>query len=100
MTERTKKKRLSRTTVRILAWGAGAVTFLLPWAAFGLAPRPGGTAAAQQVIQAPAGSTVTIVKSPAGVVTGVRIKTPKGATTSAAAAGAPVTTTRGSVPPP
>jgi hypothetical protein len=94
-------KRFSRRTVRLMAWGAGAVSFGLPWAAFQLIPRPAGSTAAQQVITAPAGSTVTIMKSPTGVVTGVRIVTPKGARTrTVVPGGASVATTRGSVPPP
>jgi hypothetical protein len=94
-------KRFSRRTVRLMAWGAGAVSFALPWAAFQLIPRPAGSTATQQVIAAPAGSTVTIMKSPAGVVTGVRIVTPKGVKTGTVVpGGASVATTRGSIPPP
>jgi hypothetical protein len=97
-----KKKRLDRGSVRAIAWAAGAASFVLPWAAFQLIPRPAANVAApQQVIVAPAGSTVTLTRSPAGTVSGVKIVTPKGATTgNAASPTRPVATTRGSAPPP
>jgi hypothetical protein len=98
-----KKKRLDRRAVRAIAWAAGAASFALPWAAFQVMPRAATTSAAQQqVIVAPAGSTVTFSKSPSGTVSGVKIVTPKGVKTAggtSAAAAPPVATTRGSTPP-
>ena len=96
------KRRLDRRTVRLLAWGVGAISFALPWAAFQTIARPATTtSAAQQIVTVPPGSRVTFTKSAAGVVTGVTVVTPKtGAGASAGPATAPVTTTGGSVPPP
>jgi hypothetical protein len=89
-----KKKRLNRTTVRTLAWGAGAAAFALPWAAFQLVPSVAGTQASQQqVITVPAGSQVVVTKGPNGV-TGVKVVGAKAGTA------APVTTTGASAPPP
>jgi hypothetical protein len=96
-----KKKRLDRRPVRSIAWAAGAASFALPWAAFQVIPRPASTTAAQQVIVAPAGSTVRFTKSPTGAVSGVKIVTPKGTTAGGAgSAPPPAATTRASAPPP
>jgi hypothetical protein len=100
-----KRKRLDRRAVRAVAWAAGAASFALPWAAFQVIPHPATTSAAaapQQVIVAPAGSTVTFKKTPAGVVSGVKIVTPKGTTTTGATGSTstpPVATTRATAPP-
>jgi hypothetical protein len=89
------KKRMSRNTVRALAWAGGIASFALPWAAFQALPKP-TVAAAPQVVVVPAGSKVTVTKGAAGVGSGVKIVTTKGSSSS----GAPVTSTHGSVPPP
>ena len=56
----TKKRRLSKKTVRVMAWAAGGVAFAVPWAAFQFVPT--ATSSAQptspQVIVVPAGSKV------------------------------------------
>ena len=92
MTE--KRRRLSRRTVRAIAWGAGALTFAIPWAAFRLvpAPRAGAQAPSQQVLVVPPGSRVVVQTGTAGGAPGVTVVRSKGTTT------APVTTTAGSVP--
>jgi len=89
-----QRRRLSRKTVRALAWGAGVVTFAIPWAAFRLvpAPRVGAQATGQQVVVVPAGSRVVVTSGTAGGSSGVTVVRSKGTTT------APVTTTGGSVP--
>ncbi len=92
MTE--KRRRLSRRTVRAIAWGAGALTFAIPWAAFRLvpAPRAGAQAPSQQVLVVPPGSRVVVQTGATGGASGVTVVRSKGATS------APVTTTAGSVP--
>jgi hypothetical protein len=79
-------------------------SFALPWAAFQAIPHPAASVAApQQVIVAPPGSTVTFKKSPAGAVSGVKIVTPTGTTTTRGSGGTtatpPVATTRATAPP-
>lgn len=88
-----KKKRLSKNTIRALAWGAGAAAFALPWAAFQVAPLT-TSAQGQQVVVVPAGSRVVLTRS-AGGSTSVQVVRSKGTPTSA-----PITTTRASAPPP
>ena len=87
-----KKKRLSRNTIRALAWASGAAAFALPWAAFQVAPSTTG-AQSQQVVVVPAGSRVVLTKSANGS-TSVRVVHGKATATSA-----PITTTRASAPP-
>ncbi|HUL85661.1 MAG TPA: hypothetical protein VLX89_09150 [Actinomycetota bacterium] len=89
-----KRKRLSRGTVRAVAWGAGALTFAIPWAAFRLvpAPRAGAQAQSQQVVVVPPGSRVVVQTGAAGGASGVTVVRSKGTTT------VPVATTSGSVP--
>ena len=66
MTE--KRRRLSRRTVRAIAWDAGALTLAIPWAAFRLvpAPRAGAQAPSQQVLVVPPGSRVVVQTGAAG----------------------------------
>jgi hypothetical protein len=101
----TKKKRLSKTTVRALAWAAGGVAFAIPWVAFEFAP-PTSTGAQQtvpQVIVVPAGSKVTVLSAPSGGA-GVKVIHSTATTQTTASAptvkNAPVTTTGASTPPP
>ena len=98
-----KKKRFSKNTLRAMAWGAGAVTFALPWAAFHFVPTPTASAqaASPQVVVVPAGSKVVLLGAPAGA-SGVKIVTSKTATTASVSTGkaVPVTTTGASAPPP
>ena len=105
MDANTKKKRLSKKTVRAIAWAAGGVAFAVPWAAFQFVPT--ATTSAQptspQVIVVPAGSTVTVLSGPSGA-TGVKVIRSSATTTTTASAptvkSAPVTTTGASAPPP
>jgi hypothetical protein len=91
-----KKRRMNKRTVRLLAWGAGFLSFGLPWAAFRLAPGQLSAASQQpQVLVVPAGSKVVITKSPSGGPAGVTVVTAKGTSTTSA-----VTTTRASAPVP
>jgi hypothetical protein len=106
MDANTKKKRLSKKTVRAIAWAAGGVAFAVPWAAFQFVPT--ATSSAQgttspQVIVVPAGSKVTVLSGPSGA-TGVKVIRTSATTTTTASAptvkSAPVTTTGASAPPP
>ena len=98
--EARKKKRYSKPVVRAMAWGAGAVAFAVPWAAFQVvhSPATGAQGAAPQVIVVPAGSKVILLSSPSG--TSVKVIRSNGTTTSPTHATAPLTTTRASAPPP
>jgi hypothetical protein len=106
MDANTKKKRLGKKTVRVIAWAAGGVAFAVPWVAFQFVPS--ATTGAQaptspQVIVVPAGSRVTVLSAPSGA-TGVKVVRSSVTTPTTAAAptvkSAPVTTTGASAPPP
>lgn len=108
MDANNKKKRLSKKTVRAIAWAAGGVAFAVPWAAFQFVPT--ATSSAQgttspQVIVVPAGSKVTVLSGPSGA-TGVKVIRSSATTTTTTTASAPtvksapVTTTGASAPPP
>lgn len=97
-----KKKRFSKTALRVMAWSAGAVAFAVPWAAFQAIPAPTTSAqASPQVVVVPAGSKVVVLGSPSGA-TGVKIIRSKATTTTSVstAKATPVTTTGASAPPP
>ena len=83
-----KKRRFSRRTVRLFAWGAGMVSFALPWAVTKGVTTISG-APAQQVVVVPAGSKVVVTKAPPGATSGVTVVSVKGGK----GAPAPVTTT-------
>lgn len=100
----TKKNRLSKKTVRVIAWAAGGAAFALPWAAFQFVPAATSSAQATtspQVIVVPAGSKVTVLSGPSGA-TGVKVIRSSATTTTSAPTvkSAPVTTTGASAPPP
>jgi hypothetical protein len=42
-----RRKRASKRVLRVLAWAAGAASFLFPWAVLTLAPKPVAAAATQ-----------------------------------------------------
>jgi hypothetical protein len=44
---RPPRKRASKRLLRLMAWGAGAMSFATPWVALNLAPRPQAEAAPQ-----------------------------------------------------
>ena len=96
-----KKKRFTKTTLRVMAWAAGGVVFAVPWVAFQFVPTAttSGQAASPQVVVVPAGSKVVVLGAPAGA-SGVKIITSKATTSVSTTKAAPITTTGASAPPP
>ena len=45
---RPRRRRASKRLLRLMAWGAGALSFATPWVALNLAPRPQAEAAPPQ----------------------------------------------------
>ena len=60
-----KKRKLSKRTVKVIAWVGGAVAFALPWAVIQAVPRPAVTAGPQLVV-VPTGSHVVIKQGSSG----------------------------------
>ena len=60
-----KKRKLSKRTVKVIAWIGGALAFALPWAVIQAVPRPAVTAGPQLVV-VPTGSHVVIERGATG----------------------------------
>lgn len=90
-----KKRKLSKRTVKLIAWVSGAVAFALPWAVIQAVPRP-AVSAGPQLVAVPAGSHVVITQAAAGGSGGVVVTTGQGGGVTTPA----VATTGGSAPPP
>jgi hypothetical protein len=96
------RKRISRRALKVWAWSAATIGFVLPWAAFKASARPIAAPSSQQVVVVPAGWRIVSVTGGPGTNGAVKLVAPKGRTAGAAAANAapPVATTGGSAPPP
>ncbi len=92
-----KKRKLSKQTVKVIAWTSGAIAFALPWAVIQAVPRP-VVSAGTQLVQVPSGSHVVISQAAAGASGGVVITPGKGG--GGAVTTPAVATTGGSAPPP
>jgi hypothetical protein len=92
-----KKRKLSKRTVKAIAWVGGAVAFALPWAVIQAVPRPVVSAGTQLVV-VPSGSHVVITQPTAGASGGVVVTPGKGG--GGAVTAPAVATTGGSAPPP
>lgn len=91
-----KKRKLSKRSVKVIAWIASVIAFALPWVVIQGIPRPAVTADPQLVV-VPNGSRVVVTQTPAGGAGGVVVTSGQGGggvTTPA------VATTGGSAPPP
>lgn len=93
-----KKRKLSKRTVKFIAWVGGAIAFALPWAVIQAVPRP-VVAAGTQLVVVPTGSHVVITQATAGASGGVVVTPGKGGGGAAVTTPA-VATTGGSAPPP
>ncbi len=93
-----KKRKLSKRTVKLIAWLGGAAAFALPWAVIQAVPRPVVSAGTQLVV-VPGGSHVVITQPTAGTSGGVVVTQGKGGGGAAVTTPA-VATTGGSAPPP
>jgi hypothetical protein len=94
-------RRTSRRALRLWAWTAAGIGFVVPWATFNASPRPTVAPAAGQVVVVPAGWHVVSVSGAPGTSGAVKIVAPGGNAAGKGGAVAPVATTGGStVPPP
>jgi hypothetical protein len=94
-------RRTSRRALRLWAWTAAGIGFVVPWATFNASPRPAVAPAAGQVVVVPAGWHVVSVSGAPGTSGAVKIVAPGGNAVGKGGAAAPVATTGGStVPPP
>jgi|GEM_PF-2388853 hypothetical protein len=91
-----RRRRASKRAIRIWAAAAGAVSFVLPWAAIHAMPRPAATAA-PQVVYVPAGSRV-VIAGPGSKNPGVRVIAAGAGANGTMTTSAPVPTTGGSHP--
>jgi hypothetical protein len=91
-----RRRRASKRAIRIWAAAAGAVSFVLPWAAIHAMPRPAATAA-PQVVYVPAGSRV-VVAGPGSKDPGVRVIVASGGANRPTATSALTPATGGSHP--
>ena len=94
-----KKRKLSKRTVKVIAWVGGAIAFALPWAVIQAVPRP-AVSAGPQLVVVPTGSHVVIKQGAAGGSGAVVVTTGKGGAATAPATTPAVATTGGSAPPP
>ncbi len=90
-----KKRKLSKRTVKLIAWISGAIAFALPWAVIQAVPRP-AVSTGPQLVVVPSGSHVVITQAAAGGSSGVVVTPGKGGGVTTPA----VATTGGSAPPP
>jgi hypothetical protein len=91
----TKKRKLSKRSVKVIAWIASVGAFVLPWAVIQAIPRPAVTADPQLVV-VPNGSHIVVTQAAAGGSSGVVVTSGQGGGVTTPA----VATTGGSAPPP
>jgi hypothetical protein len=89
------QRRLSKRTIKVASWMAGAVAFLAPLGVIRAMPRLGPPA--PQVVYVPAGAQIVIQPGPLGTA-GVKVQS-AGVALSRTKATAPVAVTGGSHPP-